>query len=104
VIIPILDIEQLAPSVYIVHYTSHHGGVVISEPTQHRSISEALAYCGENIPSELAAYVEVQYGYVSSGTTAVARLRSEPLQLAAELVAMVADVAEAHEQQEAATK
>lgn len=87
----VLSIEQMAPSVYKVHYTAH-GGIEVSEPTQHGSICEALAYCGENIPAELAKFVEVQYGGVSSGTTEVARLRTEAHQLADELVAMVAKV------------
>lgn len=54
----VLAIEQMAPSVYKVHYIDH-SGIEVSEPTEHGSISEALAYCGENIPAELAQYVEV---------------------------------------------
>ena len=89
----VLAIEQMAPSVYKVHYTDH-GGIEVSDPTEHGSICEALAYCGENISAEFAQFVEVQYGWVNSGTTAVARLRTEAHQLANELVAMMAKVAQ----------
>lgn len=92
-IILVLAIEQMAPSAYKVHYTDH-GGIEVSEPTEHGSICEALAYCGENIPAELTKFVEVQYGGINSGTTAVAKLRTEAHQLANELVAMVAKVAQ----------
>ncbi len=90
----VFAIEQVAPSVYKVHYIDH-GGIEVSDPTEHGSICEALAYCGENIPAEIAQYVEVQYGGVNSGTTAVTRLRNESHQIANELVAMVAKVTQA---------
>ncbi len=89
----VLDIEKLANSVYWVHYS--RGGVEVTAPTQHGSISEALAFCGDDIPAGFSQYVEVQYSGVNSGTIAVARLRNESSQLAAELVSMVAEVAAA---------
>ena len=91
-----LSIDKEVPGIYEVHYEM--GGVEVSKPSQHSSISEALAYCGENIPADFAQFVDVHYGGVSSGTTAIARLLSEPKQIANELVALVAEVARVHEQ------
>lgn len=87
----VLDIEKVTYSVYEVRYS--HGGVEVTAPTRHESIGEALAFCGENIPAEISQYVEVHYGGVNSGTTAVARLCNEFQLLAVELVSMVAEVA-----------
>lgn len=91
----VLAIEKIEASLYEVHYECR--GVEIREVSQHASIWEALAYCGMDFPVNFLPFVEVHYGGVSSGTTAIARLRDEPQQVANELVAMVAKVAEAHE-------
>lgn len=97
-VIFVLSIEKVAPSIYMVHFVDH-GGVEVSEPTQHASVSEALAFYGESLPAEVVQYVEVHYGGVNSGTIAVTKLRSESHQLASMLVAKVVEVAQAHELQ-----
>lgn len=94
----VLSIVKIEPMFYEVHY--EYGGVEVRETSQHESIWEALAYSGKDIPDSFLPFVEVHYGGVSSGTTPISRLRDEPQKVANEIVAMVAQVAAAHEQQQ----
>lgn len=83
----ILEIGRIGPGVYEARSEFRTDG-----PTFHGSISEVLAHYGQEIQPEFSQYVEVQYGGVNSGTTAVTRLRQEPELMAQELVALVAEV------------
>ena len=88
----VLVIERLATSVYEAHYTDF-SGIEVRAASQHASIADALLYCGEDVPSEFAQYVEIKYGGINSGTTAISNLRTRSIGLASDLVAMVAQVA-----------
>lgn len=87
-----LNINRLEQGVYEVQC------VLQDELTRHNSISDALAYYGEDIPEELSQHVEIHYGGVSSGTTSIGRLRAEPQLIAQELVSLVAEVMTAEEE------
>lgn len=86
-----LAIEKLDSGIYEAHCD-------LSQPTCHGSISEALKYYGGDIPPDLCQFVDVQYGGVSLGTTAVSRLASEPEALASRLTGLVAAVRQAEEE------
>ncbi|WP_281891408.1 hypothetical protein [Limnohabitans sp. TEGF004] len=88
----VLVIEKLATSLYEAHYTDF-SGIEVRAASQHESIADALLYCGQDVPSEFAQYVEIQYGGINSGTTSISNLRIKSIELAADLVAMVAQVA-----------
>lgn len=88
-----LSIEKVTQGVYEVHCDYRQGG-----PSQHNSISEALGSYGQEIPEDFCQFVEIHYGGISSGTTAVARLKTEPQVIAQELVALVAEVSRAEEE------
>jgi hypothetical protein len=90
-----LDIEKLERGLYEAR-CEHHAPAT----TVHDSISAVLKYYGEDIPDNFCRFVEVRYGGVSLGTTAVTALAKEPEVLAGQLTSLLAAVYQATEDME----
>ena len=88
-----LEIDKIDPGRYEAHCDSH-------KTTCHESISAVLKHYGEDIPPDFCQFVEVRYGGVSLGTTAVTRMAKEPEVMARELTGLLAAVHRATDEME----
>lgn len=84
--IPELNIVKLVTGVYEAYVQINKIDLV--KPSIHSSISEAVAEIGNNIPENIATFMVIYFAGVTSGTTSVYRMKNEPEEIAAELVAL----------------
>lgn len=85
---PVLNIEiiHLNAGIYEVHCEDQ------PEPTTHGSISDAIRYYGNEIPSGYSQFANLNYSGVSLGTRYIPHFARNAELLATELVELVNDV------------
>jgi hypothetical protein len=93
--VPILSIDRLHPSRYRV--SVHGNSVDMTEPEMVETIAQGLKFAGDDVPRDLALYVEVRYNGVCLGTRPLQQLADQPEQVAQELVSLVGEVMSAEE-------
>lgn len=80
-------IEKEDTALYSVFWPQFH-----ETPTYYESLSAAIAHASQEIPEELAKYVNISYKGCQLETTAVYRLSAQAEALANRLVCLVAEI------------
>lgn len=84
-----LDIHKEASGVYIAQVESD--GVLVTEPSQYRSIEAAIEGESSGVPDGFAHFMEVRYYGFSSGTELIEALPRKAGAIADRLTAFVAE-------------
>jgi len=93
--IVVLTLSKIEPAVYRADVTD--GGVSVTEPSFHSSLTEALRAVATSVPPDFARFVEPRYHGCCSGTISCEALASTAEQVAERLVGLVAEVQRSEE-------
>lgn len=84
------EIDQIQAGLYRVGVLS--GGVEVTDPSHYSSIEEAIREEASSVPEGFAHFAEVVYGGASSGTISLPKIAENASRIAAQLVAIVAQM------------
>jgi hypothetical protein len=85
-----LNVQRLEPGVYAFHCAD-----APDSPSTHNTIAEGFRFYGNDIPPEIATFVNIEYGGCQLETTPVSELESKAEALAQRLMQLVARLHEA---------